>query len=191
MTLEVMRIGPDGLEQLWGRLAAVYRRVFTLPPYLETKADVRVFASLLGDYQASPEVRCSVARETTHGRVLGFALGYTTEPGDWWYDSMTGQLSPERATYWLDSPFAFADLAVVPQAQGRGVGGRLHDALLAGLPHRVALLSTIRAATPASRLFRRRGWSVLVPEFRLPQSPMPYCVMGLDMAGRLQKATVQ
>ena len=48
-----------------------------------------------------------------------------------------------------------------PAAQGRGTGTALHDALLAGLPHRRALLSTYRDDRPAPRLYRRRGWRLL------------------------------
>jgi GNAT superfamily N-acetyltransferase len=75
-----------------------------------------------------------------------------------------------------------AELAVLRDHRGRGVGGALHDALLAGLPHRGALLSTHREETAARRLYLGRGWRVLWEELdgkssllglELPRSARP------------------
>ena len=60
--------------------------------------------------------------------------------------------------------FEFVELAVRPDSQRRGIGGGLHDALLAGLPHHRALLSTWREERPARRLYLKRGWQVLQEE---------------------------
>lgn len=56
----------------------------------------------------------------------------------------------------------FVELAVLPSHQGRGIGGQLHDTLLAGLPHQRALLATADDATTAAvHLYTKRGWQRL------------------------------
>jgi GNAT superfamily N-acetyltransferase len=82
---------------------------------------------------------------------------------------------------WLMDCFAFAELAVIPSAQGRGIGGQLHDTLLGGLPHRTAVLSAFQGETPAMRFYRWRGWVTLLRNFAPPGSVHPYVVMGLQL----------
>jgi hypothetical protein len=49
----------------------------------------------------------------------------------------------------------------LPAVRGAGLGRRLHDVLLAGVPQSRALLSTDNADSPATRLYARRGWHKL------------------------------
>lgn len=63
---------------------------------------------------------------------------------------------------WVGGHFEFVELAVMPDARGCGIGRRLHDALLADLPHERALLSTsARSDDPAVRLYSSNGWVTL------------------------------
>jgi len=91
------------------------------------------------------------------------------------------RLCGDEVDTWLMDCFAFAELAVIPSARGQGLGGQLHDALLRGLPYRTAMLSTLSAETPALRLYRRRGWVMLLDDFVFPGGTHPYAVMGLDL----------
>ena len=81
----------------------------------------------------------------------------------------------------LHQAFELAELAVLPGWQNRGIGRRLHDALLSGLPHHRAWLLTRAGAEPAERLYTRRGWRVTA-ELDHPDRPETRLVMSLDLA---------
>lgn len=79
---------------------------------------------------------------------------------------------------WLTDCFEFAEIAVDPKAQGQGIGGRLHDCLLADLSHRTAILSTSQEGTAALRLFRKRGWKTPRSDDVYPDGGRPCLLMG-------------
>ena len=89
---------------------------------------------------------------------------------------MAERVPQELEDEWLGGHFEFVELAVDPDHQGRGLGAALHDALLAGLPHARALLSTWRDERPARRLYLTRGWTVLQEELDASSS-----LLGLDL----------
>jgi GNAT superfamily N-acetyltransferase len=165
------------VEQLTPQLVDVYRAAFCAPPWEEGEDDVRSF----GDEQLPKHVsregfRLAVAREEND--VVGFAYGYTGRRGQPWTDHIVSVVSPTLAAEWLGGHFEFVELAVVPGWQGRGVGGALHDRLLADLPHERALLATWREEYPAWHLYRARGWELLEPELSETS-----CLLGLRLAG--------
>lgn len=100
--------------------------------------------------------RLAVAHDD--GRLVGFAWGYTGERGQYWSDFITRELG-SKVERWVGGHFEFVELAVIPEVRGRGIGGQLHDALLANLDHRRALLATSSSPDdPAVRLYSSRGW---------------------------------
>ncbi len=90
-------------------------------------------------------------------------------------------MEPAAVETWLIDSFEFAELAVLPELQGRGIGGRLHHALLDGLANRTAVLSTIEQETAALQLYRKRGWIELVRNLAFPGVAELYRVMGIDL----------
>lgn len=155
--------------------------MFTLPPYSEDETDVQDFAARFSDHAHRPGFRCCIAQYGAADLIVGFAYGFRGEPGDGWWERVADALTEDEVETWLDDCFALAELAVTPEMQGRGLGGQLHDALLKGLPHRTAVLSTLRADTPAMRLYRKRGWVTLVENLLLSEMTHPYTVMGLAL----------
>lgn len=92
------------------------------------------------------------------GRLVGFSWGYTGQPGQFWSDFVLDKLGSAVAE-WVGGHFEFVELAVLPEGRGHGLGGRLHDQLLVGLPHKRALLGTEdNPDSPAVHLYRSRGW---------------------------------
>lgn len=89
---------------------------------------------------------------------VGLAWGYIGRRGQFWPDRVLDRLG-RIAEHWVGGHIEFVELAVCRRARGQGVGGRLHDALLAALPNRHALLGT--SSNPAVRLYRSRGWATL------------------------------
>jgi hypothetical protein len=128
--------------------------------------------------------RLAVVHDEPAHNLLGFAYGYTARPGQWWYEQVAAALPPQAVDRWLSGAFELAELAVTPRAQRQGLGGRLHDTLLAGLSHRTAVLSTIALETVASGLYRKRGWIPLIDKLHFSGVDRPYCIMGLDLQAR-------
>jgi GNAT superfamily N-acetyltransferase len=107
---------------------------------------------------------------------------YLSVPGQFWYDSVLKAMTVELANEWLTQSFQLVDIAVTPETQGQGVGGRLHDGLFAELQYGKAVLSTKQAQTVAYWMYRERGWRVLVEDMWFPGVDRPYQIMGLDLA---------
>lgn len=190
MAVDVRSLPAGAILDLRPALLEIYRAAFTGPPYHESEATVRQFARALEVHVHRPGLKFLVALvggeaadEAVTDRppedVAGFAYGYTSRPGQWWYDTVSSRLDRAVKAAWMDDPFEVVELAVRPAFQGQGVGGRLHDALLRGLPHRTAVLSTIASETAAMHLYRKRGWVILIEDFTFPGSDLPYAIMGL------------
>lgn len=73
-----------------------------------------------------------------------------------------------------------AQLALHPSRRGHGLGGRLHERLLSGLPQRTAVLAVAEDNTRTRQLYDGRGWQPLVQGFRYPLEhvPEPYAILG-------------
>ena len=112
-------------------------------------------------------------------RLVGFAYGYTGDPGQYWYDKVWAAMTPEQRKAWMElEHFEFVELAVHPEYQRRGIGGRLHDLLLKGRPESIALLTVRADNSPALSLYRKRGWVVVLNDFRFVPDGPRYFVMG-------------
>lgn len=187
------------VAELTDRLARVYREAFCVPPYDEPPESAERFVAeqlpahagrsgfrLVGAVEAraragagSPTADDVPPGRDGRGELLGFAYGYTGERGQWWSDWVAATAPRHVVDAWVGGHFEVVEIAVRGSAQGRGLGGRLHDALLAGLPHERALLTTYRVDRPAPRLYRRKGWQVLVPDLDTENA-----LYGLDLRAR-------
>ncbi len=161
-------------------IRAVYAAAFAAPPYERGPAAAAAFADTLARHVERQAFRCRVARDTVNGRIVGFTYGYRSAPGQWWHNLVATALDPPVRP-WLEGAFEFVELALDPAYQGRGIGGRLHDALLVEVPQPTAVLSTRQVETAALALYRKRGWQTLRPDFYFPGGPAPWLILGLDL----------
>ena len=112
-------------------------------------------------------------------RLVGFSYGYTGDPGQYWYDKVWAAMTPEQRKEWMEPEhYEFVELAVHPEYQRRGIGGRLHDLLLKERPEPVALLTVRADNEPAISLYRKRGWVVVLDDFRFSPDGVRFFVMG-------------
>jgi ribosomal protein S18 acetylase RimI-like enzyme len=123
-----------------------------------------------------------VAEWDADGTLAGIAYGYRGSAGEWWHDLVSRAMDDAARSRWLrPGHFEFVELAVRSDLHRRGIGGRLHDALLAGLDAPTAVLSTEVENAPAIGLYRGRGWEVVVPEIDFGADYSPFLVMGRDL----------
>jgi ribosomal protein S18 acetylase RimI-like enzyme len=116
--------------------------------------------------------------------LVGFVYGYTGASGQWWYDRVERALDRDERSRWLDpGHFEFTELAVRPDFQGRGVGSRLHDLVLEGLPHDRALLSALADNAPVVGFYRRRGWETVLDRLRFEPGRPEFTIMGRALPG--------
>jgi len=170
--------GPEMNDAILAQITDTYRQVFREAPYFENEEYARLFARYLPGYVARDGFRCCLAENEAEGRVIGFAYGFTTMPGSWWYDNIAAALHGEQIRQWLRGAFEFAEFAVLPEWQGQGIGGRLHDCLLADLPHPTSVLTTLDKDILAVQLYYKRGWIDLRRNFIGPGFDQPYRIMG-------------
>jgi ribosomal protein S18 acetylase RimI-like enzyme len=130
-------------------------------------------------------VRCAARRDfrglvaVSDDTVVGFGFGARSYPGIWWHDQTTNQLGREHPAL-LDA-WQLAELAVVEAYRGRGIGGRLHDALLAVQPCPRILLSTYATNTRARTIYERRGWYYIHSAFMFPHDAHAYVTMAKEL----------
>jgi ribosomal protein S18 acetylase RimI-like enzyme len=123
-----------------------------------------------------------VAEHDESGRLAGIAYGYGGEAGQWWHDLVSEAMDEAARAHWLrPGHFEFVELAVRPDLRRRGIGRRLHDALLTGLESPAAVLSTEVDNEPAIGLYLGRGWEVVVPEIEFGPGYPPFLVMGRNL----------
>lgn len=159
-------------------IARVYGAAFAESPYCRTEADVRAFRRSFATHIDQLGFCFVGAFNAVSGVLKGFAYGRTASPGQWWHDVVLGPLTAAGLDDWLVDSLNLVEFAVTPAEQGRGIGSALHDALLDGVPHRRAVLSTRDTDTPAFWLYRNRGWRILIPHLYFPGVEAPYRIMG-------------
>jgi GNAT superfamily N-acetyltransferase len=72
-----------------------------------------------------------LAARADDATLAGFAYGYLGGPGECWHDRVSAALGPELTRRWLPpGHFEFVELQVHPDFRRRGIGRRLHNALL-------------------------------------------------------------
>jgi GNAT superfamily N-acetyltransferase len=174
-------LGVSETLELADRLAAVYRDAFGAPPYSKGAAEAEDFIRSLPRHARMDGFRITVALQGESDCVVGFAYGYHHGPDQSWHRWVAEALPARMVAQWLEGSFRLVEMAVTPAAQGKGIGGRLHDRLLRGIPYRKAVLSTMAAQTRASEMYRKRGWVMLLDNHFFPGVSRPYRVMGLDL----------
>ena len=164
ITIEVHdRLPP---EPVVAAAADAYLEGFAGPPYFETADDRTEFIDRLRRYDSRDGFRLVLARDGRGdghgGRIVGIGLAVVARAGDWWRDRVAEALGTQDTERWLGDPvLEVVHLAVVPAARERGVGGAIHDAMLAGADAPMAVLSVRLDAEAARSLYRARGWRIL------------------------------
>jgi ribosomal protein S18 acetylase RimI-like enzyme len=113
--------------------------------------------------------------------LVGFGYGYLGAPGQWWHDIVARALGRDGAVRWLREGFELAELHVLPDHQGTGLGRALLTDVLARAAAQHVVLSTPDTESPARALYRSAGFADLLTSFYFPGSSEAYAIMGVDL----------
>ena len=140
-------VAPGEVSACLGTINSLARQAFAGYPWYETADEAdRLVVRLIRDAGDEGFVLALAHAERT---PAGFAYGTRSNLAALYAGHRPGPGEP---------PFELRELAVTPQARGRGIGGALHDAVVAAAPHGPRWLSTHPHAAPALALYRGRGW---------------------------------
>ncbi|MDF1499685.1 MAG: GNAT family N-acetyltransferase [Anaerolineales bacterium] len=170
--IEVQFMGPETVERKVAQFRNIYRDAFTTPPWDEPAVYAARFVRQLKEISKAPGFRCVAAFKETGGMV-GFALGYPPQAHQDLLAQLVEALGTQQANHLLPDSFYLAELAVIGSHQRRGVGSRLHEALLRESGSEKAL-ATVREDTPGFDFFMAHGWEVTasIAEFYHPGQEM-------------------
>lgn len=105
------------------------------------------------------------------GEPVGQAFGYALPTDARWWNGLTTPVPDGFTTETGSRTFAFNELMVAPQWQGRGVAHALHDELLGGRHEERATLLVREDNVSAQRAYARWGWQKIGKLQPFPDSP--------------------
>ena len=175
------QLDPGRFRALAGPAAAVYGAAMQRSPeiVIQRRDIIAGHTSYLGFVAAGTfEEPMSDDEED---RLVGFGYGYLGASGQWWHDVVSGALGRAGTKRWLRDGFELAELHVLPEFQGRGLGRALLLDVLSRTDAPHAVLSTPDIESPARALYRAHGFTDLVCQFYFPGSSEAYAIMGADL----------
>jgi hypothetical protein len=181
MNVHIQVASPSEIEPLKADLVDIYLQAFRDPPYSKSRTEVDEFAHFLPIHAVASGFRLIIAIDSEKEKTVGFTYGRTATKGQPWHDMVETPLQSAGLAEWLIDAYQIVEMAVIPTAQRHGIGSRLHDRLLEGLPHKRALLTTIAAESAAYHLYSNKGWKVLLKKIIVPQYPRTYRIVGLEL----------
>lgn len=153
----------DDPSVLIPQIGAVYSSAFSSFADGPSDEEVRTFSSeTLPRHSRREAFRFLAAMDGE--ALVGFIYGYHGKPGEWWEEWLRQRIPTAAYGEWFADQFDLTEFCVSAAWQGRGVGSRLYDALLAdmrALPYRRMVLTTRRHDNPARAFYSRRGWQVV------------------------------
>lgn len=159
-------VGVDAL-QVVDEVEAVYRDVFSAPPWNENPTELAAFRPRLEENVWRAGFRLVTA--VVDGEVRGFGAGWTTSPPfrrDRSYGVVFDEFGAVQVERELVGAFEVDELAVHPASQRLGLGRTVLSTLCAGEP---SWLLTAHRAVDTVAFYRRIGWRELQPQVAEPR----------------------
>lgn len=166
-------------EEAWLRrveVGEIYRQAFGCSP---EEADGFVTGSFahVREYTGATLLLAEV-----DDKAVGLLYGYTYEPLQWWSQRVGAPIIRAGYRQYLDDAFSLAELAVLPDFQGNGIGTALLGHQLATQPQEYVLLSTdADPGVGAASLYERFGFRVIVSLFSYIENSGAAHIMGAQL----------
>lgn len=179
MTADVRLLDSGEFEPLVVTAAHIYGEAMHRPPELVVQR-----REIMQSHLHRRGFRAVAAR--FDDELVGFGYGYRGRAGEWWHDIVAKALGREAAKEWLTDAFELAELHLLPEQHGHGIGRSMLTALLDVVTTHTVVLSTHDQDSPARSLYRSTGFEDLLTGFVFPGSSEVYAVMGRRQAGQRQ-----
>jgi 8-oxo-dGTP pyrophosphatase MutT (NUDIX family)/GNAT superfamily N-acetyltransferase len=124
-----------------------------------------------------PDWRAVLAKDH-QGIPIGFALGSSAAPGQWWRDQVALHISNTDV---LKDCWCLAEIGVLRAHRQRGVASAMLEYLTRDLPHARAALSTQVSNAAARAFYAKHGWHTLVSSMIFAASHEPYTILGREL----------
>ena len=181
MKIEYRRLSPQEFSLLAPELVSIYLAAMEYSPHV---ASNRIKAWRRDIFHPGFSDIIAVVGDTVIGVAYGF-LGYR---GYWWDNHLRTFLEQAGTTNkyrpQLSSYAELAELHVLPQMQGHGVGKRLLSRLAWNMPADYLLLSTPEVADESNRafgLYRSLGFRDIVRHVHYPGDPRAYAILSAPL----------
>ncbi|PFQ70007.1 GNAT family N-acetyltransferase [Bacillus cereus] len=119
--------------------------------------------------------------------VIGFTYGYRSLEGQYYNQLMRKSLNLEQVDQWLEDCFEFVEIAVHPEYRNEGLGTKLHNELLEGVPNRTSVLTTQINNEKARSLYGKLDWVNVLEPFHPSKDDVPYVIMGKVLKTKVNK----
>jgi ribosomal protein S18 acetylase RimI-like enzyme len=176
---EIRSIDADAFARLATEAAAIYGAAMERSP--EVVVQRRDIIAAHVTYPGFVAAGAYLTKRWGEPRLVGFGYGYHGAPGQWWHDIVAKELGRDGTDRWLRDSFELAELHVLPDHQGNGMGTQLLTTVLSRADAAHAVLSTPDTESRARNLYRSFGFLDLAEDFRFPGSAEAYAIMGIDL----------
>lgn len=150
---------PKTVQEYDESIFRLYYETFSEPPYRWPDNEEAAFRRRLA--RLATDATFGIAIAQIDGGLIGFAYGYTLRPDTSWWNDFVTPVPEELTTEWEGRTFALIDFAVAGNWRGRGVGRKLHNALLSSRHESRATLAMEPAADKARAAYEDWGWRVV------------------------------
>jgi ribosomal protein S18 acetylase RimI-like enzyme len=183
---EILGLEPARFAASLEQLVAVYAAAMEAPAELLAGRQM-----IMSGHVTQPGFQAYAAVREDH--IRGFCYGFHGATGQWWHDwvsfGLAGAHGQAVAKEWLTDSLEIAELHVMPEDHGRGIGTALLAHLTDGRPERTAVLSTRDTESAARRLYRKAGFTDLLTDFTFDSAESAYAIMGASLPLRLPRAS--
>ena len=166
------QLSPEDMQAQRAEMAVTHQAAFREP-------DARMARYRDRDVPRCPSARAFGASPRSE-RQVGFVIGYDAVAIPAWFPNVTRAVQGTPVASWLLDAWYLADIAVLPEAQGAGVGTALHNRIMSLVSDRTRMLMTFHGDHPVKRFYTSLGWREVPPDVQYrPDAPltslMAYC----------------
>jgi ribosomal protein S18 acetylase RimI-like enzyme len=149
----------DQAAALTADILRMYRAAFAVAPWNKLDMSIENFETDIFPRHLRREGFGLAAAKAADGELLGFCYGYIGDHGQYWTDYVAARIHPSLEKAWLGGHFELAELAVIEEWRGKGIGRALLTTLLDSRGEDRIALQTLAKTSDALTLYESLGFT--------------------------------